>query len=608
MRKRTFVVALLCLCAFFSVTACAEIVDSGKFEDNLTWTFDDNGTLVISGTGDMRDFEYDENNVLPYLPYPYTNISPFLRNDRIKSLIIEDGVTSIGDYAFMFASEITDIKLPDTLVSIGDNAFCQCSYLKEIKIPDSVTSIGDNAFSGCEYLKEIIIPDSVTSIGEAAFSGYRLERIIVGENNANYTADDGVLFDKQKTTIIICPSAKECASYTIPDGVTSIGNCAFELCRFLKEIAIPDSVTSIGKCAFYNCNNLLSIEMPDSVTIIGKGAFANCENLETAEISEAVTSIGESVFEDCRAIKEINVPDGVTSIGKNAFQGCRNLVKIKLPAGLTSIGERAFLGCDVLESIEIPGRVTSIGQEAFLDCDEIRTIQLPGSLTHIEDSTFYDCYSLRNVQIPFGVASIGKNAFSQCRNLENVIISNSVTSIDDEAFNDCNEEAVIYGGMGTAAIDCAKKKRLRFVDTQIAIPTNANVIVNGNKISFTAYNVGGNNYFKLRDIAMALNGSEKNFNVGWDGVNHIISLTKNQGYTVVGGELVVNPEADISHLPQVTESKITVDGERIWIIGFGIGDNNYFKLRDIGKCFDFGIGWDSATKTITIDTAESYIE
>ena len=183
-------------------------------EDNLTWTLYADGTLTISGTGAMKNYDYNDNP------------SPVYNNSNVKKVVIEDGVTSIGNSAFNECISLTSITIPDSVTSIGTYAFSGCRSLTSITIPDSVTSIGAYAFQSCSNLTSITIPDSVTSIGASAFN-----------------------------------SCSGLTSITIPDSVTSIGNFAFSYCISLTSITIPDSVTSIGSYAFYNCKNLTTISL-----------------------------------------------------------------------------------------------------------------------------------------------------------------------------------------------------------------------------------------------------------------------------------------------------------------------------------------------------------
>ena len=224
----------------WKITANAETTTEPQvwIEDNLTWTLDADGTLNISGMGAMKDYGYDSNR------------NPVYKNSNVKKVVIEDGVTSIGESAFFYCSSLTSITIPDSVTSIGDYAFFNCSSLTSITIPDSVTSIGESAFYGCSSLTSITIPDGVTSIGNTAFS-----------------------YSSSLTSI------------TIPDSVTSIGDYAFRNCSSLTSITIPNSVTSIGNNTFRLCKSLTIITIPDSVTSIGESAFDNCKNLKTISLS-----------------------------------------------------------------------------------------------------------------------------------------------------------------------------------------------------------------------------------------------------------------------------------------------------------------------------------
>ena len=227
----------------------ADIVVSGTcgiYGDNLTWTLDSEGTLTISGKGEM-----DNSSDVPWDSY----------SDDIVSVVIEDGVTSIGKWAFYFCDNLTSITIPNSVTSIGYSVFGYCESLTSIILPDGVTSIGDSAFYWCDNLTSITIPDSVTSIGDSAF--------------------------------MHCESL---TSITIPDSVTSIGDSAFADCVGLTSIEIRDGVTSIGDYAFYHCKNLTSITIPDSVTSIGDWAFYNCDSLTSITIKNPECRIDSSLY------------------------------------------------------------------------------------------------------------------------------------------------------------------------------------------------------------------------------------------------------------------------------------------------------------------------
>ena len=215
------------------------------------------------------------------IPGSVTSIgwSAFYGCASLTSVTIPDSVTSIGGSAFYGCTSLTSVTIPDSVTSIGGSAFYNCKSLTSVTIPGSVTSIGWSAFYGCASLTSVTIPDSVTSIGNCAFASCTsLTGIWVAEGNSHYANDaSGVLFNKDKTTLVQCPGAF--AAYTIPNSVTSIGEYAFSHCTSLTSVTIPNSVTSIGEHAFSDCTSLTSVTIPDSVTSIGEYAFYDCTSL-----------------------------------------------------------------------------------------------------------------------------------------------------------------------------------------------------------------------------------------------------------------------------------------------------------------------------------------
>ncbi len=419
---------------FDSFTPKAKAATSGTCGDNLTWTFNEStGELVISGTGDMYNYDYDNRHWESY-------------EDNIKSVTIGNSVTSIGDHALSGCDSLTSVTIPDSVTSIGNQAFHYCTSLTSITIPDSVTSIGYYAFCDCE---------SLTSIS-------------VGSANTSYSSDEyGVLFNKDKTKLIQYPIGNTRTSYvipdsvtsigddafcdcesltsiTIPDGVTSIGDSAFCTCTSLTSVTIPDSATNIGGLVFSHCYSLTSITIPDSATNIGGSAFYHCESLTSVTLGNSVTSIGSFAFYYCTSLTSITIPDSVTSIGTQAFYHCDSLTSVTIGNSVTSIGNSAFGRCTSLTSITIPDSATNIGGSAFEFCDSLTSVTIGNSVTSIGSSAFFYCDSLTSITIPDSVTSIGRYAFSYCDSLTSITIPDSVTSIGEVAFYHCDSLTDIY--------------------------------------------------------------------------------------------------------------------------------------------------------------------
>ena len=324
-----------------SLTAIYVTVDNKNYTSVNGVLFNKDKTALICYPAGKTDKSYNiTNSVTSIGDYAFNGCS------SLTNVTIPNSVTEIGGSAFVGCASLKSITMPNSVTSIGDMAFYKCSSLTSITIPDSVMSIVSSAFSDCSKLRSITIPNSVTSIGAWAFNGCTgLTAINVAMENQNYVSPDGVLYNKDKTTIICYPAGTKGNNYKIPDGVTEIGSIAFSRCSSLTSVTIPNSVTSIGSGAFNGCTSLTRVTIPKSVTKIGWNAFSDCTSLTSITIPNSVISIDWYAFRGCTSLKSITIPNSVTSIGKNAFgyyydNGYKKINNIKIYCYSSTAGEQ----------------------------------------------------------------------------------------------------------------------------------------------------------------------------------------------------------------------------------------------------------------------------
>jgi hypothetical protein len=246
-------------------------------------------------------------------------------------------------------------------------------------VPDSVTNIGESAFSGCSDLTTVTIPKNVASIGGLVFELCRnLGDISVDALNTSYSSVDGVLIDKNHATLIKYPSGKA-GSYTVPNGVTTIGEFAFSGSDNLTSVTVPNSVAAIGEFAFSACPNLTSISVPNSVIIIGNFAFHFCPSLTSFTIPNSVTNVGDGMFFFCSGMTNVTIPNSVTSIGENAFAGCAKLLGVTIPSSVTTIRNYAFYGCIGITGLYFQGNAPALYSSVFSGDSNATAYCLPGT-------------------------------------------------------------------------------------------------------------------------------------------------------------------------------------------------------------------------------------
>ena len=486
--------------------------------DELFWEFDaDTKTLTISGKGEMYDF--------PDAGSPWYSL-----NANIDHVVISEGATSIGNYAFVSCG-MDDIEIPDSVTRIGQGAFA-LSSIESIKIPSGVTTIEEYTFTRSSLnsvvlperlkvieenafaeipLTTIALPDTLTEIGEEAFWSTMLTSVAIPENvsligagafawcedltsisvaagNANFVAKNGVLFDKNETTLIQYPAKKNQETYAVPAGTSVIGAYAFSGAKALKKVELPGDMNALEECAFIGCSGLTEMNIPESVSSIGLGLFDNCRDLKNITFTGDAPFFAEHWISEDMDLTAYYPADNETwtdevkqnyggkitwvvscdhSLGdwyetkepteeaegeerrdceKCDYYETRSVEK--LPAeddaeetiGGTCGENLTWALVDGVLTISGTGGMDNYGSQNipwYEQRETITSVHIEDGVTSIGDSAFNYCY-LNGIIIPNSVISIGDYAFRECDSLNSIIIPDSVTSIGDSAFINCD--------------------------------------------------------------------------------------------------------------------------------------------------------------------------
>ncbi len=448
---------------------------TGTISYTISYTLDQStGVLTISGSGAIPNYDSTYPNSL------------FYGNTTIRSALIDEGITAVGDSLFCSCSNLTEVSIPESVTEIGSFVFDKCKKLEIIQVASgnafyhsagnclietdqktliagcvnsvipsdgSVTGIGSSAFSGRVNMTNISIPDGVTSIGYGAFNG--------------------------------C-SCLECV--TIPDSVTSIGARAFAFCSSLTELSLPGHLLSIGERAFWNCSGLTEITIPGSVREVSNLAFSECAGLKVFITEEGVERIGSSVLFNCVSLTDIHIAASVTEIADDWINSCANverftvapgnagfssdengvlfnadgtqllnypagskLTEYEIPEGVRSLRNLAFANNAALTGITIPEGLINFGANAFANCKKLKTVNLR-SLSVWFSAVFENASAsplsngatltvngtpLTELVIPEGVIAIGSYVFAKCAGLTSVVAREGLTTIGDYAFQNC---------------------------------------------------------------------------------------------------------------------------------------------------------------------------
>ena len=328
-------------------------VDSGSCGDLVKWTLTGSGnnlTLTFSGSGPMEEYWMNET---PWASY----------RDRIKKVIVEDGITEVGVFACYSFSRLTDVSLPDTLTCISVAAFEDCEALRTISIPENVTEISASAFAGCSSLTSVNIPYGVSMMEASVFSD----------------------------------------------------------CSSLTDITIPESVTRIMEDAFYGCSSLSTITIPESVTEIDYGVFEGCDSLKRINISDwekwyniefgGQTKLHGDLYVNGKKLTEVVIQDGETEISSGPLSGITSIKKVTIPDSVIYIWDYAFEECSGLETVDMPDSLSLIGEYAFSGCGSLTDITIPAGVKTIREGAFSECGSLTDITVPDSVTSLEGGVF-----------------------------------------------------------------------------------------------------------------------------------------------------------------------------------------------------
>ena len=544
--KKWLLSAILALCLVFTVCpveasaysytgSLGSLVDEGSCGSNLKYQYYSNGVLFINGTGEMSQYwkrKLQTNATEATIPSAPWGLFAMSRSrldwsfggvvdkesdlyrkswEAMHTIVIEEGVTSIGQYAFAYCYDVEEVILPSTLQSIGKEAFFYC--FTDFVIPSGVTYIGEKAIMGkttgtagayttkpevlaigpeaARYVEELWVDDLYFYGTEEEWEKYKNNGYWYDKINPDTVYCESVFnpnaigeYDKSTKTLIYSGTGSiqsfdfsfgpakgkrgEVEHIVIEEGITGIGAHAFRGCTALKTVTMADTVTSIGSYAFYGCSNLTECELSANLENIEEEAFYECKSLKVCDLPETLKTIGSSAFKNCHALTIQEIPASVTEIGDVAFSNCDGLTEMTISVGTKNLGkqvfydcdnltkvtvdadipEAAFKNCDALQTVTIENNVTSIGTEAFYNCDILQVV-IPDSVTKIGEAAFVSCSGLQSATIGNGVKSIPATAFKNCTALTQLNIGSNVESIGKEAFSGCTSlvELVIPASM-----------------------------------------------------------------------------------------------------------------------------------------------------------------
>lgn len=448
----------------------------------------------------------------------------------LKELRLINEIRYVGEEAFKNCVNLETVTVGDKVTFLGRNAFENCVSLKDITLGSKLSSVRDGCFKNCTSLEKIVFPSSLSTFGNEIFAGaYSLTSIEVDEKNTQFKSQNGILYNKEMTVLLVYPCGLTEGEYSVPLGVEEIGNGAFAHNLNLTSVNIPSSVRTIGNSAFEGCDNIQTIILPPSISYIGNSAFEglvslseltlppdiltvgdfafkDCILLKELIFDESLTLIGEGAFENCSALTDINLPEGLTKIGSDAFENCISLTQIALPSSVTEIGSGLFKGCVKLgtitvneenksfisadniiynaeisvviasapaikQSVILPESVVELGEFAFVDSFAPEVILNDGLVT-IKSGAFQNASVIKNITIPQSTITIEDFAFGGLPSLTEISIPLNVSEIGEDSFANYNENLTLITSSGSYAAVFAVEHGLGLIVTPSSLNTS----------------------------------------------------------------------------------------------------------------------------------------
>lgn len=569
MKKRTRTLAILAAIAGILQTASLTAFADANYTEGTfgALTYQNHGTHIIITDCD----EYAENVEIPSEidGVPVTEIGDrAFHFCNLQTVTIPEGITRIGNFAFLNCDYLTELVIPDSVTEMGEQSVSQCESLaavtlsenapvlpycflsfcdklESITIPEGVTTIETDALIGCDALTEITIPKTVTSIAAEGFH-CDIEAIHVDAENTVYSSQDGVLFNKEQTKLLCYPTDKPSETYTIPDTVTAIDDAAFAGNLHLVRIAIPDTVNEIGAGAFYGSSALAEITLPSGITVLPETLFMACSALQSVTIPKTVTEIQEGVFTNCSAMTEILVEEGNPSyqsidgalydMAGTTLLKCPGGIKGRfiVPEGVTAIAEEAFAYSNITTAM-LPDTVTEIGAYAFSNCSNLTHLVIPEGVQTLKYGTFFHCYKLETVRLPLSLTKVESISFYDTSDFDHVYYAgtqedwNKITIQNENNYLQYNLELHFGEAPKGSVGDLNGDNVIDSVDSAALLQAAAEMGASGNSVltaeQRTFADVNGSGNFDAEDSAWILQYAVY---CGAGGTEDIFSYQKNR--------------------------------------------------------------------------------